>query len=78
MFILDFSQSNFQNEKHIPNYLSRITPLSNLGFFTVKISKAAMMETHALIKKAVLAPNFVQTNPNQSEAGKTVIPKARL
>ena len=45
---------------------------------TVKRKTAAQIETVALVRNAVSAPNVVQRKPKMSEAGKTVMLKARL
>ncbi len=49
------------------------------GFvLTVNNAAAAIMEMAALVIKAEAAPNWLHNKPNNSDAGKTVIPKAKL
>lgn len=69
-----------------PNYSPAIQILTysspqaccSSDFIDVISIRIATRETQALAIKAVGAPNWFQINPNNNDAGKTVIPNARL
>ena len=53
----------------------------NCSVFSERIvisMKIAMIDTPALVRNAAGTPNSLHNSPNSSDAGKTVMPKARL